>query len=412
MILVLIILIFLIRVGIKIILIGISVSSYMYNRYKKIREYLDKKNGKVEQKPVGFKENAIEVAKITAKVTVKASKIVTSTVLRLLDFSLGILNKFLVSALGSVVVLDSILLVTIVSIMGYYITVFEDDSGNGLDMVFNTVHSVSSVVGGIPDGREDTPPTNNDDTGSGSGGVTDTGGGSSGSGGLVDTGSGGANVYDLLASDPLYKGKASALAEVYNRATASWGRDVAVGLMANVLAEGSPGKIEGINFKKAFDSGKINKKRKVVLSCNCSKKGTTTIDYWAKAPCSAHELAGSVISSSQNVSDMLSIPDGVGGIGVGSIQWSGGRRKGILQKYSQLSDFSESSLLMADVSYILEELSTSYSGVISDCIGKSASECAKIICNDYEAPVGGSNAANYRAGVASDLSSKLLSVGR
>lgn len=177
----LIILIFLIRVGIKITLIGIAVSSYMYGRYKKIREFLDKRSGKVEEKPKDMKGKVIETAKVTAKVvgkiTIKATKFVVNNLLRLLDLALGLLNKLLISALGYVIIVDAIIFVMTTAIMGYYITVFMDggDDNHGLIAVYNTITGGGS--GGNSGGSSGGSSGSSEDTGGGSGGGSgDTGG--------------------------------------------------------------------------------------------------------------------------------------------------------------------------------------------------------------------------------------------
>lgn len=397
MILLLILLIFLIRVGIKIALVGITVSSYIHSRYKKIQSSLKKDDEVVKQEK--FSDKAVVAIKTTTKAVAKVAKTTVNTILTLCDLALGLLNKLLICALGYVIILDTLIFLMIVSACGWYLTVYGDKTK--ADYLIATTETVYNYNNGGSGGS-------NEGTGGGTGDENNSG---DDGGGTESSGSSDQDVYSLLASDSMYAGKASALAMVYNQASARWGREVAVGLMANVVAEGSPGKIEGINFKSAFERGAISSSRKVVLSCGCSKNGTVTIDYWALAPCSAHEIAGTTIDSMSDVSAMLSIGDDVPGIGVGSIQWSGGRRQGILQKYSNLSNFSSSNLLMADVQYIMEELNGSYNSVIASCSGKNASECAKVICNNYEKP-GTSNAAVTRASIANDLSIKLSSIGK
>lgn len=400
MILLLIVLIFLIRVGIKITLVGISVSTFVYNRYKGIKSTVEKVNGnsKTKHNMKGTKEVALNTEKVAIKTTAKIASAVTKSVLTLLDTALGIVNKFLIGALGYVIVLDAVLLIMMVSAMGYFVIAFDNDNkDNYLQMVTSTIIKGGSSSGSTVDPGDPADPAD----------PAGTGGGGSSTGGSID-----GDVYTLLSADSNYSRKASALAVVYNEASARWGRNVAIGIMANVVAEGSPGKIEGINFSSAFSNNRIPISRKRVLDCTCSKKGTVTIDYWAQAPCSAHEIAGSTIDSMEDVNAMLSIGGGLQGIGVGSIQWSGGRRDGILRKYQQLGDFSYNSMLSADVEYIMEELSGSYSGVISSCSGKSAAECAKIICQNYEVPAGLATQLTTRSTYAEDLSAKLARIGK
>lgn len=402
MILLLIVLIFLIRVGIKITLVGISVSTFVYNRYKGIKSTVEKINGTsdTKHKVKDAKEAAINSAKVVLKTSAKVGKFVVENVLSLLDLALGIVNKFLIGALGYVIVVDAVVFVMMVSAMGYFVIAFDSDNKSDyLQMVTSTIIKGGSTGGGTGDPGDPGDPGDTGDPG--------TGGGGGSTGGSTD-----GDVYSVLSADSKYSRKASALAKVYSEASARWGRNVAIGIMANVVAEGSPGKIEGINFSSAFSNNIYPISRKRVLNCTCSKKGTVTIDYWAQAPCSAHEVAGSTIDSMDDVNAMLSIGGGVQGIGVGSIQWSGGRRDGILRKYQQLGDFSYNSLLSADVEYIMEELSGRYSGVISSCSGKSASECAKIICQSYEVPAGLATQLTTRSTYAEDLSAKLARIGK
>lgn len=394
MILLLIILLILIKIGLKITLVGMKVSSYVYDRYKRIQSNMS--NG--SQSDVSQTNNTIDAMMSTSKKVIKTTaKIAKKVIMTGIEWAVWLSDKvidLLITLLSSVgiyvIILDAVVLLFIVGIAGFYITNMADDSEEGY-----TAHVY----------WDDEDQGGGNDGGNGGDGGGDTNPITPPSGDEYQA------VYDLLCANG-YSGKAQALASVYVEAKAKWGRDTAIGLMANINHEGSPGKIEGINFASAFANGKIDASRKVTLSCGCSKNGTITIDYWAQAPCSAHELAGKVISSKDMVSAMLQVSGNTPGIGVGSCQWSGGRRVGILNKYNSLSDFSANSLLLADVSFIMDELSGSYSSVISNCSGKSASECAKIICGEYEKPASVEAAKTTRAATASDLDAKLASIGK
>lgn len=393
MILLLIILLFLIKIGLKITLVGMKVSSYVYDRYKRIQTHMQK-GKQVETKPTDAKSRFIDTSKQVIKTTGKVAKKVIMTGIEwavwLSDKVIDLLITLLSSVSVYVIIVDAVVLLFIVSIAGFYVTNMMEDAEEGYTA---HVYWDDENQGGGNNGG------NGGDGGGGTNPIT------------PPSGDEYQAVYDLLCANG-YSGKAQALASVYVEAKAKWGRDVAIGLMANINHEGSPGKIEGINFATAFANGSIPSNRKVVLSCSCSKSGTTTIDYWAQAPCSAHEQAGKVISSKDMVTAMLQVSGSTPGIGVGSCQWSGGRRVGILNKYNTLTDFSANSLLLADVSFIMDELSGSYSGVISNCSGKSASECAKIICGEYEKPAGMETAKTTRAATAQDLSTKLATIGK
>ena len=105
-----------------------------------------------------------------------------------------------------------------------------------------------------------------------------------------------------------------------------------------------------------------------------------------------------------DINTLLSIPSDVSGIGVGCIQWSHSRRAALLNKYkSSASGFSDDQLLSVEVQFMLDELAGGYKGVVNNCSGKSASDCASIICKQYEKPDNMNVKASERATAATEL---------
>lgn len=196
-------------------------------------------------------------------------------------------------------------------------------------------------------------------------------------------------LYTKLASNKNYSSKATILTIEYFKLKEVYGEAFAIGFMVNTLAEGSPGKIEGLDYSGAYKKNPNNKNLKI-LNCSCSRSETPTIYYWAdsRVPCAAHEISNKTINSVSMVNTMLEIPGAVSGIGVGSSQWSGGRRVGILQYYKDnATTYSVDELSKLDVEYIMKELEGGYKFVADACKGKSVSECGAIICSKYEAPL-------------------------
>lgn len=235
--------------------------------------------------------------------------------------------------------------------------------------------------------------------------------GSNSGGGGTKPPVGNKEVLEKLQAHPTYKAKANVLSVIYAVMEPKFGENFAIGLMANILAEGNPGVIEGIDYGSYFKNNPSSRSR--VLSCGCKKSGKTTIDYWAdsRVPCAAHELAGTTISSKSMVDTMAQIPPQVGGIGIGMVQWSGDRRNGLLSHYNSVcTDYSYSDIIAAEVTMCLKEFEGgdggyihSYAGVPASCSGKSAAECAAIICKEYEKPYKMDEAAVTRGNSAAQL---------
>lgn len=204
---------------------------------------------------------------------------------------------------------------------------------------------------------------------------------SDGNGTFGDTGTN-TDVYNILVNNGYNKDKAYAMAAAYGATSSKYGHNFAVGLMANILHEGKPGQIEG-NWGSP---------------------------YWNAPGVSqaVRDLNYKVISNVSMVDTLLTIPSGVDGIGVGSIQWSGSRRPGILNLYkSRATQYSQAELGAIDVQYMIQEFAGGFAGVPSACSGKSAAECASIICKQYERPAGMNQKAVERANTAANLTNLL-----
>ena len=213
-------------------------------------------------------------------------------------------------------------------------------------------------------------------------GGPDNGGNTGGGGG--DRPVGNLEVYNKLAADPRYSSKATAMALAYTYAVDKYGENFAIGLMANILAEGDSGLVEGMwTYSSGGDS-------KVKSNCSCNgSSGKYVYWYWNQASCAVHSLAYTYIDSESDIDTLLTIPNGVAGIGVGSVQWSGGRRVGLLNLYKQKGvTFSKDELLEIEVEYTMMEFAGDYYKVVMACSGKSAAECGSIICSQYEKPAG------------------------
>lgn len=215
-------------------------------------------------------------------------------------------------------------------------------------------------------------------------------------------------VFDILSNDSRYKSKAKTLAMVYDIVIkAGYEHNFAVGLVANIYHEGNFGYIEGINFKTAYQNGDYEG-RLSTLSCGCSKNGVITIDYWHKATCAAHELAGKKITNIDMVNAMLTIPNDVGGIGVGILQWSGSRRVTMLNMYAQHGSSLTSDLVVAsEVAMMMQEFKGGYSSVVTKSQGASVEDCCENITRDFLKPGDTDKAVQTRRATASEMK-KLL----
>ena len=190
-------------------------------------------------------------------------------------------------------------------------------------------------------------------------------------------------VYNILVQNG-FGVKAKAMSEAYAAAQPVYGKNFAIGLMANINGEGNYGQIEGYRSSN---------------------------HYWSQVSGAVVALAGRVISNSGMVDVLLTVPGSISGVGVGSIQWSGGRRVGILNKYkASCSMYSTDDLGAADVSFMMDELAGDYHSVPAGCANKDAASCASDICLYYERPKDKQQRAVERAATAGRLATMLGSV--
>lgn len=185
------------------------------------------------------------------------------------------------------------------------------------------------------------------------------------------------DVYQALLAAGYPQDKAYAMSVAYGATEPKYGRNFAIGMMANIAHEGKFGQLE---YK--------------------SKAG-----YWSQANAQILALQGKVISSREMAETWFNNVPNVSGFGVGAIQWSSpGRRTGILNSYlAKATSYSQEDLGAIEVAYMVSELSGGYASVPASCVGKSSAECASTICSMYEKP----DKTSYRAGIRAQTAAKL-----
>ncbi len=194
-------------------------------------------------------------------------------------------------------------------------------------------------------------------------------------------------IYQALLEHGYSADKAAAMALAYHVIEPLYGSNFAVGVMANVQAEGNNGQIEYKNSKA----------------------------YWRKASPAVIAIAGTTLRQNgpEKVQTLLTgIPAGTEGIGVGMIQWSGGRRVQLLNLYNSSGlgndgDFSLTDCMQVEISMMVAEFKGSYSSVPSTSAGKNPAECARNVCLHYEIPAHKFTEANVRASNARQIVSAI-----
>jgi len=99
------------------------------------------------------------------------------------------------------------------------------------------------------------------------------------------------------------------------------------------------------------------------------------------------------------------IPDGLPGVGIGMIQWSGSRRVGLLEYYRDNAIFyTEEELRRLEFEYMIAELSgdssiapENYTRIIRGCRGMSSEDAAAYIWANYEVSAYSSDEDDRRA---------------
>lgn len=189
-----------------------------------------------------------------------------------------------------------------------------------------------------------------------------------------------------------YTAKAHALSVVYASCKeAGYSREFAIGMMANIVAEGNTGQLEYKNSYSYWNlatSNMLKYQGKVV-----------TTDYYSVEQCRKIYMIW-----------RTECPD-VSGFGVGAVQWSSpGKRNGILDLYLTATTYTVDELATLEAKYMLQELAGSYKGVVTACAGKTPGECASIICKKYEIPGNANAKAVQRASIAENIDSLLANV--
>ena len=190
---------------------------------------------------------------------------------------------------------------------------------------------------------------------------------------------GNGEVYAKLVQNGISDSKAKAMSYAYSKSATIYGSNFAIGLMANIYHEGRPGLIEYGKSVPNWDG--------------TGKSYTST----SKNPL--------VVSSPNNAKALVDLGSSVS-VGTGSCQWSFSRRIAIANVYLSLNkeQYTEDDLMICEVDFILSELSTSYSDVVNKSSGKSAEDCARIICSNYEKPANYKSKQHDRAKTAEALS--------
>ena len=184
------------------------------------------------------------------------------------------------------------------------------------------------------------------------------------------------NMKDILSAQ-FSTDKAAAMALVYDALAPEYGREFAIGMMANIAAEGEPGQVwfPGLGTMAVIENGE-------------------DIESFISA------------GSAENIC-------------VGMLQWSGDRADRLLGTYKQaqaehgIPDDGEipgSMLAECEIEMIASELKGSWQGInITSDI--NAEEAAKLICRRYARPVNASAQAESRANIAARIERLLDDAG-
>ena len=198
-------------------------------------------------------------------------------------------------------------------------------------------------------------------------------------------------VYNIL-KDSKFKDKAKILSIVYSVAVPKYGKEFAIGMMANVYAEGAPGEVEEAFSRYHYWGFKMPSGKETIQN----KEDLEYLLNW---------------DSTSKAKDSHGYQKG--SVGVGLCQWSFGRRIGVLKKYEEtVKNFTEDEFAAAEINFMLEEFGDSgyKSKVVDKSLGKGCEEAAKNICLYYEVPANRQAAAVKRSNYAKDLYSLIGSV--
>lgn len=193
------------------------------------------------------------------------------------------------------------------------------------------------------------------------------------------------SVYDKLVDAGYGKDKSLAMTYAWCTFSGKYGPEFALGVMANIKAEGAPGVVEHA-FSKSHAHGFS------LPSGGTEVKSTEDVEY---------------LKAWDHTSEVKDKGVKKGSCGFGMAQMSFGRRVRLCDAYlANVTDYSDKhQLAIAEVAYIDAELAEggAYDSVPKKCKGKSAEECAKIVCTEFESPANEQSQAVIRSGYIDKL---------
>lgn len=210
-------------------------------------------------------------------------------------------------------------------------------------------------------------------------------GGASAAIGSGEVGSFDQSVYDKLMGGGYGEDKSLAMTYAWCTFSGKYSPEFALGVMANIKAEGAPGVVEHA-FSKSHAHGFC------LPSGKSEVQDAADVEY-LKAWDSTSEVKDKGVKK--------------GSCGFGMAQMSFGRRVRLCDAYlANVTDYKDKhQLAIAEIAYIDAELAEggAYDNVPKKCAGKSAEECAKIVCTDFESPAHEQSQAVIRSGYISKL---------
>lgn len=216
-----------------------------------------------------------------------------------------------------------------------------------------------------------------------------SGGSSGNTGNIADLSN--EQVYNALKNSE-FKNKAKILSIVYGAAEPVYGKDFAIGMMANVFAEGAPGVVE-YAFSQYHYWGFSLPSGKTTIQNEADVEYLLNWDHTSKEKDSHGYQKGSV--------------------GIGMCGWSFGRRINLLNEYkSTVKNYTTDEFTAAEIQFMLAEYgSSSYKPKVVDAsLGKGCEVAAKNICLYYEAPRNKESQSIKRAGYAKSIYSLLSGI--
>ena len=218
-------------------------------------------------------------------------------------------------------------------------------------------------------------------------------------------------VYDILKKSNKYKAKAKAMAMVYGMFEEKYGKNQAIGMMANVFHEGNFGVVESaFAMYHYFDFYLPSGSTTVVKS----KKDAEYLKNWNAD--SRHQKRQKVTNSRGQTINYQEAS-----CGAGIFAWSFYLRVYLAENYiKSCSAYSQDELAVVEIEFMEDLLDGKYANkkpygydyrsVIKHMKGKSANECASIFCEEFERPWNVSTAKGLRASTAGEIKAMLSNV--